>query len=119
MNPGKFWGGTHHIEQDLLQFLYKNHPQLRADSSSTSESSLTSSFDDRKVSNDHSKSSEPAVQYHQYPDRISGEGYGRFIWELNEGWRCYLPASWTYRVRLGILIHCQRANQFLQPDTLP
>ncbi|KAM6570179.1 hypothetical protein CsatB_018164 [Cannabis sativa] len=78
MNPGYFWGGKYHIDQDLLQLLYKDHTWLGANSSSSNDSLSNSSFEDWEVSSDHIESREPMVQHHQYPDQIRGEGHGHF-----------------------------------------
>uniref|UniRef100_A0A803P746 Cyclin-like domain-containing protein n=1 Tax=Cannabis sativa TaxID=3483 RepID=A0A803P746_CANSA len=63
--------------------------------SSPSDSSSTSIFFEWEVNSDSPK---PKVQCHHKSDQIGGEVYGHFVWELNRGWRKFLPASWTYIV---------------------
>uniref|UniRef100_A0A803PD73 Uncharacterized protein n=1 Tax=Cannabis sativa TaxID=3483 RepID=A0A803PD73_CANSA len=64
MNHGDFQGGKHHIDHDLLQILYEDHPHLRADPSSSSDNLLNSSFEYWEVSSEHTPSLEPEVQHH-------------------------------------------------------
>ncbi|KAM6597441.1 hypothetical protein CsatA_007965 [Cannabis sativa] len=85
MNPGKFWRGEHHIDQDLLQLLYEDQPRLCPSPSSSSDGLSNSSFEDWEVNSEGTPSSEPEVQYHFYPDQIVGEGYRCFISELKKG----------------------------------
>ncbi|KAM6560654.1 hypothetical protein CsatA_029893 [Cannabis sativa] len=93
MNPGEFWGGEHHIDQDLLQILYEDQPHLCPSPSSSSDRLSNSSFEDWEISSEGTPSPKTEVQHHFYPDQITGEGYERFIWELMKGWRRYLPSS--------------------------